>query len=80
VAYGVVHLLIAWIALLVAVAWSGTSEQASQQGALQELAENRSAACCCGSSRSGCSRSRSGRHWIACFGVYCLVWSRNAKH
>jgi Domain of Unknown Function (DUF1206) len=48
VAYGVVHLLIAWIALLVAVAWSGTSEQASQQGALQELAENRSAACCCG--------------------------------
>jgi hypothetical protein len=36
IAYGVVHLLIAWIALQ--LAWGGTSEQASQQGALQELA------------------------------------------
>jgi uncharacterized protein DUF1206 len=37
VAYGVVHLLIAWIA--VQLAWSSTNEQASQQGALKELAE-----------------------------------------
>jgi hypothetical protein len=36
IAYGVVHLLIAWIALQLAS--GGTSEQASQQGALQELA------------------------------------------
>ena len=36
IAYGVVYLLIAWIALQ--LAWGGTSEQASQQGALQELA------------------------------------------
>jgi hypothetical protein len=36
IAYGVVFLLIAWIALQ--LAWGGTSEQASQQGALQELA------------------------------------------
>lgn len=36
IAYGVVHLLIAWIALQ--LAWGGTSEEASQQGALQELA------------------------------------------
>ncbi|WP_332872748.1 DUF1206 domain-containing protein [Kribbella monticola] len=36
IAYGVVYLLIGWIALQ--IAWGGTSEQASQQGALQELA------------------------------------------
>jgi len=36
IAYGVVYLLIAWIALQ--LAWGGTSKQASQQGALQELA------------------------------------------
>jgi hypothetical protein len=36
IAYGVVYLLIGWIALQ--LAWGGTSEQASQQGALQELA------------------------------------------
>ena len=35
-AYGVVHLLVAWIA--VQVAWTGTGEKASQQGALQQLA------------------------------------------
>ncbi|MDX6238774.1 MAG: hypothetical protein QOG10_3589 [Kribbellaceae bacterium] len=35
IAYGVVHLLIAWIALQ--LAWGRPSEQASQQGALQEL-------------------------------------------
>jgi hypothetical protein len=36
IAYGVVHLLIAWIALQ--LAWGKNSEQADQQGALQELA------------------------------------------
>jgi hypothetical protein len=36
IAYGVVHLLIAWIALQ--LAWGHSSEEASQQGALQELA------------------------------------------
>jgi hypothetical protein len=36
IAYGVVHLLIAWIALQ--LAWGKSSEQADQQGALQELA------------------------------------------
>ncbi|MTD13393.1 DUF1206 domain-containing protein [Nakamurella sp. YIM 132087] len=37
IAYGVVHLLIAWIA--VQVAWGGSGEEASQTGALQEMAE-----------------------------------------
>ncbi|MEV4263359.1 DUF1206 domain-containing protein [Kribbella sp. NPDC049584] len=36
IAYGVVHLLIAWIALQ--LAWGKSSKEASQQGALQELA------------------------------------------
>ncbi|MEU4196304.1 DUF1206 domain-containing protein [Kribbella sp. NPDC026611] len=36
IAYGVVHLLIAWIALQ--LAWGKSSEEASQQGALRELA------------------------------------------
>jgi len=36
IAYGVVHLLIAWIALQ--LAWGKNSEKADQQGALQELA------------------------------------------
>jgi hypothetical protein len=36
IAYGVVHLLIAWIALQ--LAWGKSNEEASQQGALQELA------------------------------------------
>lgn len=36
IAYGVVYLLIAWIALQ--VAWGDSSEEASQQGALKELA------------------------------------------
>lgn len=35
--YGAVHLLIGWIAAQ--LAWGGSSEEASQQGALQELAE-----------------------------------------
>lgn len=35
--YGVVHLLIGWIAAQ--LAWGGSSEQASHSGALQELAE-----------------------------------------
>jgi len=30
---------------------------------------NRSAACCCGSSRSGCSRSRSGSPWRRSAGI-----------
>ncbi len=37
IAYGVVYLLIAWLALQ--LAWGGSSQEASQQGALQELAE-----------------------------------------
>jgi hypothetical protein len=37
IAYGVVHLLIAWIALQ--LAWGKSSQEASQQGALKELAE-----------------------------------------
>ncbi len=37
VAYGVVHLLIAWLALQ--LAWGGGGEEASQSGALQTLAE-----------------------------------------
>lgn len=36
VAYGVVHLLVAWIALQ--LAWGQSSQEASQQGALEELA------------------------------------------
>ena len=36
IAYGVVHLLIAWVALQ--LAWGKSSMEASQQGALQELA------------------------------------------
>lgn len=37
VAYGVVHLLVGWLALQ--IAWGGSSENADQSGALQELAE-----------------------------------------
>jgi hypothetical protein len=37
IAYGVVYLLVAWIALQ--LAWGKSSEEASQQGALQELAD-----------------------------------------
>lgn len=36
-AYGLIHLLIAWIALQ--VAWGGSREEASHHGALQELAD-----------------------------------------
>jgi hypothetical protein len=36
IGYGVVHLLIAWVALQ--LAWGKSSQEASQQGALQELA------------------------------------------
>ncbi len=36
IAYGVVHLLVAWITIQ--LAWTGTSHQASQQGAFQEMA------------------------------------------
>lgn len=36
IAYGVVHLLVAWLALQ--LAWGQSDEEASQQGALQELA------------------------------------------
>jgi hypothetical protein len=36
IAYGVVHLLIAWIALQ--LAWTGSSKEASQKGAFQEMA------------------------------------------
>ncbi|MDX6283819.1 MAG: hypothetical protein QOH03_4890, partial [Kribbellaceae bacterium] len=36
IAYGVVHLLIAWIALQ--LAWGKSSKETDQQGALQELA------------------------------------------
>lgn len=36
IAYGLVHLLVAWIALQ--LAWGRSSKEASQQGALQELA------------------------------------------
>ena len=36
--YGVIHLLVAWIALQ--VAWTGTNQQASQQGAFRKLASN----------------------------------------
>jgi hypothetical protein len=36
VAYGVVHLLVAWIALQ--IAWTGGGQQASQKGAFQEMA------------------------------------------
>jgi hypothetical protein len=35
-AYGVVHLLVAWIALQ--LAWTGSNKQASQKGAFQEMA------------------------------------------
>jgi hypothetical protein len=37
IAYGVVYLLVAWISLQ--LAWGNSSEEASQQGALQELAD-----------------------------------------
>ncbi|WP_041289204.1 DUF1206 domain-containing protein [Kribbella flavida] len=37
IAYGVVYLLVAWIALQ--LAWGNSSEEASQSGALQELAD-----------------------------------------
>jgi len=37
VAYGIVHLLVGWLALQ--VAWGGSSENADQSGALQQLAE-----------------------------------------
>ncbi len=36
--YGVIHLIVAWIA--VQLAWTGSKRQASQQGAFQELASN----------------------------------------
>jgi hypothetical protein len=36
IAYGVVHLLVAWIALQ--LAWTGSNKQASQKGAFQEMA------------------------------------------
>ncbi len=37
-AYGVVHLVVAWIALQ--LAWTGTKQQASQKGAFQQMASN----------------------------------------
>jgi len=36
--YGVIHLLVAWIALQ--LAWSGTNQQASQKGAFRQMASN----------------------------------------
>ncbi|TCC64161.1 DUF1206 domain-containing protein [Kribbella pittospori] len=56
IAYGVVHLLIAWIALQ--LAWGKSSEEASQQGALQELA---------GKPLGGV------RLWIVAIGLFALV-------
>lgn len=38
VAYGVMHLVVAWIAVQIAWGGSGSGQEASQQGALQELA------------------------------------------
>ena len=36
--YGLIHLLVAWIAIQ--LAWTGTHQQASQQGAFRQLASN----------------------------------------
>lgn len=38
IAYGVMHLVVAWIAVQIAFGGSGSGQEASQQGALQELA------------------------------------------
>jgi len=38
IVFGVIHLLVAWIAL--DVAWTGSSRQASQKGAFQQMASN----------------------------------------
>ena len=57
-AYGITHLLIAWLALQVAFGEGG--EQADQSGAFQTLARSRSARCCSGCSSSGSSRPRCG--------------------
>ncbi|TCN44282.1 uncharacterized protein DUF1206 [Kribbella orskensis] len=56
IAYGVVYLLIAWIALQ--VAWSNSSEEASQQGALKELASK---------------PFGEGLLWIVAIGLFVLV-------
>jgi hypothetical protein len=56
IAYGVVHLLVAWIALQ--LAWGKSSEEASQKGALQDLA----------------SKPFGGvMLWIVAFGMLALV-------
>src|ERR1700712_2752507 len=36
--YGLIHLLVAWIAIQ--LAWTGTNQQASQQGAFRQMASN----------------------------------------
>ncbi|MFC0626653.1 DUF1206 domain-containing protein [Kribbella deserti] len=56
IAYGVVHILIAWIALQ--VAWGGSGEEASQQGAMREMAS---------------TPLGSGLLWVVAIGLFALV-------
>ena len=58
VAYGVVHLLIGWLAVQLAL--GDRSEKASTKGALAELAQQPFGRRWCGRSRSGCSCWSSG--------------------
>jgi hypothetical protein len=60
IAYGVVHILIGWIALQIAWTGRGQAQEASQKGALAEMASSPSVSCCSGSPWSGCSRWRCG--------------------
>ena len=59
--YGVVHILIGWIALQIAWIGRGQGQEASQKGALAEMAEQPFGAGCSGSPWSAWSRCRCGR-------------------
>lgn len=66
IAYGVVHLLIAWLALQ--LAWGGGGESADQSGALSTLAEQPFGRPLLWVLAPAWSRSRSGS-WARCCGT-----------
>ena len=67
VSYGLIHLVLAWIAIKVA---AGRKGDASQTGALIELAKQPIGTVLLVIMAIG----------IACFGVYCFVWARKARY
>ena len=77
IAYGVVHLLIAWLAIQ--LAFGDKEESADSQGAVQQL--DGAAVRCrpwCGRSRSACSCSPSGRASRPCSGTATRRGSRRS--